>query len=251
MTTREFKTLRQILEYNDRVIQSQLLDDGFEEVANSTSAKKFTLQRTNLLSVLNWNVIFSNNKLFTCMMFMIVTILSQLVFSYVAFALVDVQESISMFYFSQALNLVLSYIMPMALIKDLDDVLENPFAELSKEIELFRQLRNCLIAQSVCCLVSLIALVKVFTSGPFIEMRYNIEQRVDIPLDMTHFVRLLQMISFQLTVINLILAATSFFLTMRKIRYCFNRVERMQSPSDLHAMLNTELNENRYVNNYF
>lgn len=251
MTTRDFKTLRQILEYNDKVVEIQASSIGSEEAFNSNSPKKFTLQRTSVMSVLNWNVIFSNKKLFTCILFLIVTMLSQLVFSYIAFALVDIQENISIFYFSQALNLVLSYIMPMTLIQDLDEVLENPFAELSKEIDFYRQLRNCVIAQCLCCLVSLIALVKVFTKGPFIEMRYNMEQGIDLPLDMTQFVRILQLISFQLTFINLILATTSFFLTIRKIRYCFNRVEKMQNPADLHVMLNTELNRNRYIENFF
>lgn len=248
-----YRTLKNILEYNDVKLKEQEARESNSSSPAETSPtpKRYTFKVTTLLSVLDWNAIYSNDKLFTSILFMIILILSQLVFSYIAFALVSVEQNISMFYISQALNLICSYIMPMALIRDLDDVFENPFAELSKEVEVFRQLRNCVVAQSVCTIISIIAVVKVFTTESIIEQRFNIALGRDAPVDMTFFVRTLQLISFQLTLINLILASVNLFMTSRKIRHCFNRVERYQHAGDRDLIYNAELMEQRFVHDFF
>lgn len=250
MTTRtvnNFKTLRELLDFNDVIAQSR----NIMPQNVSPTSKHYTINKTSLLSVTNWNAIYSNAKLFNCMMLMLLTILSQLVFSYIVFALVNVKESVTVFYLSQALNLILSYILPLALISELEDILENPFSQLAKELQVYKQLRLCVIAQSICVIVSITALVKVFRGGPYVELRYSFQEMKELPVDMTVFIRVLQIISFQLTLINLILAVTNFIMTNRKIRSCINRIERLQNPEDLEVMFNHEDLENKFEHNIF
>ncbi|GAV28903.1 hypothetical protein PMKS-002381 [Pichia membranifaciens] len=256
MTTRtvnNFKTLREILDYNDILVQERNnLQENHEEPTTGTNAgKTYTLKKTTALSVLNWDAVFSNQKVFACMMLMLITVLSQLVFSYVTFALVNVQQSLGLFYLSQALNLFFSYVMPLSLIKELDEVFESPVAQLSSEIEIYRQLKISVMIYCVCAIVSTAALASVFSSGPFIELRYNLQELRDVPVDLTSFVRVLQIISFQLTLINLMLCSINLYITDRKIRRCFNRIERLQDRADLEIMFNENLIEQRFDNNFF
>lgn len=262
MTTRtvnNFKTLRQILEYNDRQIQLKHIANSDNQNAPIESSpdvtgannlptykRNYSVKKTTLLQVLDWNAVVSNDKLFSCMMLLLVSIVAQLIFSYISFALVNVQQSIPVFYISQGLNLVFSYAIPLSLLQDLDEVFENPFSELSKEVNLYRQLRICVLIQSVCIIVSILALVKLFTGGPFIELRINYRDMTEVSKDMTTFIRILQIISFQLTLINLALASINLFMTDRKIRRCFNRIEKMQQPEDMQAMFNSDLIEMKF-----
>jgi hypothetical protein len=89
-------------------------------------------------------------------------------------------------------------------------------------------------------------LVKLFTGGPFIELRINYNDMSEVSKDMTTFIRILQIISFQLTLINLALASINLFMTDRKIRRCFNRIEKMQQPEDMQAMFNSDLIEMKF-----
>lgn len=255
MTTRtanNFKTLREILDYNDRLVQERNLQEHHgESTQAAANTKSYTLKKTTALSVLNWDAVFSNQKVFACMLLLLITVLSQLVFSYVTFALVNVQQSLGIFYLSQVINLFFSYVMPLSLIKELDEVFENPVAQLSSEIEIYRQLKLSVLIYCFCAIISLAALVNVFSGGPYIELRYNFQELQDIPVDMTTFVRILQIISFQLTLINLILCSINLYITDRKIRHCFNRIERLQDRADLEIMFNEDLIEQRFDNNFF
>jgi hypothetical protein len=251
MTTRtlnNFKTLRELLDYNDVMERSEQIISTNEI---STNRKEYTIKKSSLLAVSDWNAIYSNNKLFSCMLLMLVTILSQLVFSYIAFGLVSVKENVDMFYISQAINLIFSYLLPLSIIQGINDVLENPFSELSNEISVYKQLRNCVIAQLFCTIISMIALIKIFNGGSFTEIRFNYQEKKELSIDMTSFIKILQVISFQLTLINLILVFANYCLMNRKIRHCINRIEHLQNASDMEAMFNHEIVDERFLHDLF
>lgn len=261
MTTRtlgNFKTLREILDFNDRLNQNEIetqINELNERVdvmnPNNHFLRGYSIKKTSITSVLDWNAVYSNDKLFSCIMVLLITVVSQLVFSYISFALVNVQQNMVLFYCCQGLNLIFSYLIPLTLIQDIEEVFENPTVQLASEIHIYKQLRFCSYVHFLCFVVSLCTLVYLFRNGPFIEMRVNIRDMVETPIDMTTFIRILQLISFQLTSINLILSLLNLFLTSRKIRHCYNKIERLQNPQDMDLMFNASLVENRFSNDLF
>lgn len=182
---------------------------------------------------------------------MLISILSQLVFSYLAFAMVNVEQSLTIFYLSQLINLITSYLLPLSLLKDLDEVLENPFQQLHSEVAVFKQLKFCVIIQACCTLISVIALLTVLNGGTYLESRYDYITQTEKKVDLTTFVRILQIISFQLTLINFILASINLYLAARKIRLCFNRIDKMQDQADLEVLFNSSVINKKFNQSYF
>lgn len=261
MTTRtmgNFKTLREILDIHDRMNHHEMATqiDQLNEQAdpsdpNNHYLRGYSIKRTSIISVLDWNAVYSNNKLSSCIMVLLITVVSQLVFSYISFALVNVQQNMTLFYICQGLNLIFSYLIPLTLIQDIEEVFENPAVQLSSEIHIYKQLRFCAYVHTICFIVSLSTVIYLFQNGPFIELRLNFRDMVETPVDLTSFIRILQLISFQLTSINLILSLLNLYLTSRKIRHCYNRMEKLQNPEDMDTMFNSSLMDHRFSSNMF
>lgn len=262
MTSRTFnnyKTLRDILDYNDKLIRQnetsvQINGDQHDiSTNNGTNGNKrlYSLKTTSALSVLNWDMVFSNKKMMNCMILMIITVLSQLVFSYIMFFLVSVEGGLVWFYISHIINLIFAYLLPLSIMRNLDDVSETPLVHLSSEIDIYRQLKWNMIIYFICLTISTMALYEVFTSGPFISETVDFQTGRELKLDMTSFVKILQIISFQLTLFNFVLTLINLFLTTRKIRFCFNRIEKLQNREDLEAMFNENIINKKIKNNFF
>lgn len=260
MTSRTFnnyKTLREILDYNDDVIRRNEININVNHNQyntgndNNDNRKLYSLKTTSALSILNWNLVFSNKKMMNCMILMIITVLSQLVFSYIMFFLVSVEGGLVWFYISHIINLVFAYLLPLSILRDLDDVSDTPLVHLSSEIDIYKQLKWNTIIYFICLTISAMALYEVFTSGPFISETIDFQTGTEIKLDMTSFVKILQIISFQLTFFNFGLTTTNLFLTTRKIRFCFNRIEKMQNREDLEVMFNENIINTKLKNNFF
>ncbi|CAI8498212.1 unnamed protein product [Pichia kudriavzevii] len=182
---------------------------------------------------------------------MILATLGQLAFSYVAIGLVNVQQDISLFYVSQGLNLLFSYVLPMTMLTEIDVVRENPLEKLSTEIQIYRRLRVTAVIQFLCTVISGITLNVMITGGPYTRERFGIGDGPTVTEDVTGFVRLIQFISFQISLVVLILTFVNLYMTDRKIRCCFNRVERMQNTSDMEVMFNDTILQRRYNPEYF
>lgn len=250
MTTRtvnHFKTLREILDYNDRLTHNLYTD----EETLATHAPHYRIKEATLFSVINWNEIMTNRKLIVILITMILATLGQLAFSYVAIGLVNVQQDISLFYVSQGLNLLFSYVLPMTMLTEIDVVRENPLEKLSTEIQIYRRLRVTAVIQFLCTVISGITLNVMITGGPYTREQFGIGDGPTVTEDVTGFVRLIQFISFQISLVVLILTFVNLYMTDRKIRCCFNRVERMQNTSDMEVMFNDTILQRRYNPEYF
>lgn len=259
MTTRtisQFKTLREILDYNDRMLKEASSQENPTPTVNSDqnalqNRRNYTLKKTSLLSVLNWDAVFSNRKAQSLLTMLVITILSQCVFSYITFTLITLPENLSLFFLSQLINLFTSYIIPLALLSDIENVFESPLEQLSNEVDIYRHLRNSMLVYLFTLTLSGSALLQVLRGGPYIETTYDYRLNRNIEVDLTLFVKILQIISFQLTLINTILCAVNLFIISRKIKYCFNRIERLQNRSDLEMMLNGNVLERQFNNLFF
>lgn len=225
-------TLKEILDFNDQVSNNKT--PGL-----SSDATRYTLSTTPLLSVTNWSAIYSKQKLVSCIAITIITILSQLVLTYITLTSVNIRKDLSLVYASQIINLLCSYLLPISLLADFKGVFDDPLFELSGEVEIYRMLRLCVAAESICAIVSVIALYVVCHGSPFIELRHSFQEAKEIAVDMTTFIRVLQLISLQLTLINLALATVSLYLSNIKIRRCFSEVEYTQHVSDYELLLNS------------
>ncbi|KAG0669717.1 hypothetical protein C6P42_004279 [Pichia californica] len=141
--------------------------------------------------------------------------------------------------------------MPFSLIRDFDEIADAPLNRLAAEVSIYKQLKFNSYFFFICTTVSAIGLYQIFTGGPFTETDIDLQTNEEITSDLTSVVRALQTISFQLTLINFLLCVINLFMADRKIRVCFNRVERMQDREDMEVMFNNNLLDNKFKSDFF
>lgn len=183
--------------------------------------------------------VLNNKRSLHSLIIYIVFMVSQLIINYIGIIILDIENRPAILTVSQIYNIFGSYFFPLVMAAQVDENLTNPFQDLNREADVYKNFRLSAIIQGVGLILSIGATVEVFTGGPYNMQKSAFPQPGTTNIDITVFVRVYQLTTMQIVICTLILSLVNLYITDRRLINYFNRIETTQAKTDLEGMFHS------------